>query len=59
MHIVDWRPTLQALCGAKPSGELPLDGRDVWSTLTAGAPSPHDAILINAAPQGGALRMGV
>jgi arylsulfatase A-like enzyme len=58
MHIVDWRPTLQALCGAKPSGPTPMDGRDVWPTLTAGAPSPHEAILINATPRGGALRMG-
>ena len=36
----------------------PLDGRDAWATITAGAPSPHEAILLNAYPRGGAVRMG-
>jgi arylsulfatase A-like enzyme len=58
MHIVDWYPTLLKLAGAKSEAKLPLDGRDAWATITAGAPSPHDAILINAAPRKGALRMG-
>ncbi|MCC6492519.1 MAG: arylsulfatase [Pirellulales bacterium] len=58
MHIVDWRPTLQQLCGAAPAGDLPMDGRDIWPTLTAAAPSPHDVILLNTAPQAGAVRAG-
>jgi arylsulfatase A-like enzyme len=58
MHIVDWRPTLQKLCSAAATGELPMDGLDVWSTLTAGAPSPHDAILLNTTPEDGAVRSG-
>lgn len=58
LHIVDWHPTLLRLAGAKLEQKLPLDGRDAWPAITRGAPSPHDAILINAAPQTGALRMG-
>jgi arylsulfatase A-like enzyme len=58
LHIVDWYPTLLNLVGAKLEQKLPLDGRDAWASITSGAPSPHDAILINATPRKGALRMG-
>jgi len=58
LHIADWYPTLLKLAGAKLEQKLPLDGRDAWAAITAGAPSPHDAILINATPNKGALRMG-
>jgi arylsulfatase A-like enzyme len=58
LHIVDWYPTLLNLAGAKTSQSTPLDGRDAWSAIAEGAPSPHDEILINAAPGGGAIRVG-
>jgi arylsulfatase A-like enzyme len=58
LHIVDWFPTLVRLAGAKLEQPLPLDGRDIWLTLTEGKPSPHEAILLNAAPQTGAIRVG-
>jgi arylsulfatase A-like enzyme len=58
LHIVDWYPTLLRLAGAKLEQKLPLDGRDAWDTVATGAPSPHDAILINASPKKGAVRMG-
>jgi arylsulfatase A-like enzyme len=58
MHIVDWYPTLLKLCGAKAEQKLPLDGLDIWPTLTQGRPSPHDVILLNTAPQSGAVRTG-
>jgi arylsulfatase A-like enzyme len=58
MHVVDWYPTLVKLCGAKAEQKLPVDGLDIWPTLTAGKPSPHDAILINTTPNGGAVRAG-
>jgi arylsulfatase A-like enzyme len=58
LHIVDWYPTLLALAGAELRQPLPLDGRDAWSAITAGAPSPHDEILINAVPRSGAIRAG-
>jgi arylsulfatase A-like enzyme len=58
MHIVDWRPTLQQLCGASSDAKLPMDGLDVWPMLTKGAPSPHDVILLNTDPEVGAVRAG-
>lgn len=58
IHIVDLYPTLLKLCGASTEQKLPLDGLDVWPTLTTGAPSPHDAILLNASPRSGAVRAG-
>jgi arylsulfatase A-like enzyme len=58
MHIVDWRPTLQQLCAAKPSNEHPSDGHNIWPTLSAAAPSPHASILLNASPTASALRAG-
>ncbi len=58
LHIVDMYPTLLNLAGAKVDQKLPLDGLDAWPTITQGKPSPHQDILINAAPNGGALRSG-
>jgi arylsulfatase A-like enzyme len=58
LHIVDWYPTLLKLCGAEAVQKLPVDGRDLWPTLTQGKPSPHDAILLNTTPSGGAIRVG-
>jgi arylsulfatase A-like enzyme len=58
LHIVDWYPTLLGLAGASLAQTLPIDGRDAWPAITQGAPSPHDAILLNAAPNWGAIRMG-
>jgi arylsulfatase A-like enzyme len=58
LHIVDWYPTLLKLAGAKLEQKHPLDGRDLWPVITAGASSPHDAILLNTTPSTGAIRMG-
>jgi arylsulfatase A-like enzyme len=58
VHMVDWYPTLLKLAGVSLEQKLPLDGRDIWPVLTAGQPSPHDEILLNATPTNGALRIG-
>lgn len=58
LHIADWYPTLLKLAGATLAQKLSIDGRDAWPAITAGAASPHDAILINATPTKGALRAG-
>jgi arylsulfatase A-like enzyme len=58
MHIVDWYATLVKLGGAKAEQKLPVDGLDVWPTLTQGKPSPHASILINTTPTNGAVRAG-
>ena len=58
LHMVDWYPTLLKLAGAPLEQKLPLDGRDMLPVLTQGKPSPHDAILLNTTPRGGAIRVG-
>ncbi len=58
LHIVDFYPTLMALAGGKPGQKLSLDGKDAWATIAEGKPSPRREILINAAPNAGAIRMG-
>ena len=58
LHMVDWYPTLLGLAGASLAQTLPIDGRDAWPAITEGAASPHDAILLNAAPNSGAIRAG-
>jgi arylsulfatase A-like enzyme len=58
IHVVDWRPTLLEICNAKATGDLPMDGRDAWQTISTGAKSPHDVILLNTAPAVGAVRAG-
>ncbi len=58
LHMVDWYPTLLTLAGAPLDQSLPLDGRDAWDAIARGGPSPHEDILLNAAPAGGALRAG-
>ena len=58
VHMVDWYPTLVNLCGASREQPLPVDGLDIWPTITQGKPSPHDAILLNTTPRTGALRAG-
>ena len=59
LHAVDWYPTLLKLAGAPAEQELPLDGRDIWPVLTAGAKSPHDAILLQGTVPGrAAIRVG-
>lgn len=58
LHIVDLYPTLLNLAGVGTSQTKALDGRDAWPTIAKGEPSPHDFILHNVTPFGGALRMG-
>jgi arylsulfatase A-like enzyme len=56
--MVDVMPTLLTLAGAKGSADHPFDGKDIWSTLAEGKPSPHDEILINVEAIRGAIRKG-
>ncbi|WP_169977579.1 arylsulfatase B [Tautonia rosea] len=58
IHMVDIMPTLLKLAGGKGAEDHPFDGKDVWPTLAAGAPSPHEEILINVEAFRGAIRKG-
>jgi arylsulfatase A-like enzyme len=59
IHIVDWYPTLLKLAGGSFQQTLPIDGKDIWPVLVAGAKSPHDALLISGiSPGNAALRSG-
>jgi arylsulfatase A-like enzyme len=58
LHMVDVMPTLLALAGAKADPAHPLDGRDMWKTISEGAASPNEDILINVEAFRGAVRKG-
>ncbi len=58
MHVVDMLPTLAARAGASLAGTKPLDGVDVWQTLSRGAPSPRTEIVYNVEMFRAALRQG-
>jgi len=54
-------PTLAGLAGAnlaKGSKERPLDGLDVWATVSKGAPSPRQEVVYNIEPFRGGVRAG-
>ena len=58
LHMVDVMPTLLALAGGKSNADHPFDGRDMWSTIADGAPSPNEDVLINVEAFRGAIRKG-
>jgi arylsulfatase A-like enzyme len=58
LHLVDWYPTLLRLAGAALEQPRPVDGKDIWPTLSAGKPSPHEEIVLNVNRDGGAIRQG-
>jgi arylsulfatase A-like enzyme len=57
MHVVDMYSTLTQLAGADVSKAKPLDGIDVWSTISSGAPSPRREIVYNIEPFRGGVRI--
>lgn len=58
VHAVDVYPTLAALAGASTDKGKPLDGFDVWNTLSRGAASPRTEIIYNIEPFRAAIRQG-
>jgi arylsulfatase A-like enzyme len=58
MHIVDIYPTLAGLAGAQLGRNKPLDGLDVWPTISEGMPSPRHEIVYNVEPYRAAVREG-
>jgi len=58
IHTVDMYPTLAGLSGASTAKSKPLDGLDVWPTISQGKPSPRTEIVYNIEPFRAALRQG-
>jgi arylsulfatase A-like enzyme len=58
VHVVDLFPTLTGLAGADSRGPAPLDGIDVWETISTGAPSPRTEVVYNIEPYRAGLRAG-
>ncbi len=58
LHAVDWYPTLVGLAGAPAAQTPPVDGVDIWPTLTQGKAMPERTILLNTTPTHGAVRRG-
>lgn len=47
MHVVDMYPTLAGLAGASLAQCKPLDGLDMWPTLSEGRSSPRTELVYN------------
>ena len=58
MHVVDMYPTLAGLAGAPTGKSKPLDGLDVWPTISDGKPSPRTEIVYNIEPFRAGVREG-
>jgi len=58
IHVVDMYPTLVGLAEGKLGKNKPLDGVDIWATISEGKPSSRTEVVYNVGPFGGAVREG-
>jgi arylsulfatase A-like enzyme len=56
IHIVDMYPTLVGLGGAKLDKNKPLDGMDVWPSISEHQPSPRHDMVYNIEPYRAGVR---
>lgn len=50
LQIIDWMPTLCALAGYQPAGDLKWDGRNVWPLVSGAASTPEPRTLYTVGP---------
>jgi hypothetical protein len=58
IHVVDMYPTIAALAGASTAKAKPLDGLNMWPTLSEGKPSPRTELIYNVEPFRAGVREG-
>lgn len=58
IHITDMFPTIAALAGASTAESKPLDGLNVWQTISHGAPSPRAQVVYGIEPYRAAVSDG-
>lgn len=58
IHVVDMYPTLAGIAGVKLGKNKPLDGLDMWPTISEGRPSPRTEIIYNIEPFRAGVREG-
>jgi arylsulfatase A-like enzyme len=58
IHVVDLYPTIANLAGASANASKPLDGLDVWQTISKGAPSPRNEVVYSVEPYRASIRQG-
>jgi arylsulfatase A-like enzyme len=58
MHVTDMYPTLVGLAGGSTAKSKPLDGMDMWTTISEGKPSPRTEVVYNLEPFRAAVRQG-
>ena len=56
IHVVDMFPTFTALAGVNVNKGKPLDGLNVWSSISEGRPSPRHEVVYNIEPFRGGVR---
>ena len=58
IHVVDMYPTLLALAGGSSAKAKPIDGLNVWETISAGKQSPRTELVYNVENFRAGLREG-